>query len=75
MKTIGSKKVSPLPEYIEIVNEADTVGAAGRGEPGFQTEQPAETPNAPAAGGGGARDKNTHLGLQEFVKKLRKILF
>ena len=49
------------------------MGAAGRGEPGVQAEQPAETPNAPAAGGGGAGDKNTQLGLREFVKKLRKV--
>jgi len=43
-------------------------------EPGVQAEQTAEMPYAPATGGGGARDKNTQLGLREFVKKLRKIL-
>ncbi len=63
VKAIISKKMSPLPKDIKIVNEADVVGTAGRGEPGVQAEQPAETPNAPATGGGGAGDKNTQLGL------------
>lgn len=43
MKATRSKKMFPLPEKIEFVNEADI-----------------EAPNAPATGGGGARNKNTH---------------
>ena len=60
VKTIRSKKVSPHPKDIKIVDEADIIGAAGRGEPGVQAEQPAETPYAPATGGGGATEKK-HL--------------
>lgn len=63
VNAIWSEKMSALPKDIEIVNEADVVGAAGRGEPGVQTEQPAEAPNASATGGGGAGDKSTHPGL------------
>ena len=59
MEAIRAKQMSPLPKDIEIVYEADLVSAAGGGEPGVQTEQPAEASDAPATGGGGARDKNS----------------
>lgn len=75
MKTVRPKKVSPLPKDIKIVYEANIVGAAGRGETGVQTEQPAKTPYTPPACGGGAGDKSAQLGLREFVKKLVKIPF
>lgn len=75
MNAIGSEKISPLPEDIKIVNEADIVGAAGWGEPCVQTEQPAEVNNSSATVWGGAGVTNTHRGLWELIKKLCKILF
>lgn len=63
MEPVWPKEVSSLPENIKVVDEADVVGVAGRGEPGVETKQTAEAAYPSAAGGGGARNKNSHLGL------------
>lgn len=61
-KLIHSKKMSPLPKDIKVVHEADIVGAASRGQPGVETEQPTKVPYDPATSPG-AGDKNIQLGL------------
>ncbi|KAM3615548.1 uncharacterized protein V6R79_003980 [Siganus canaliculatus] len=49
MEPVWSKEVSSLPENIKVVDEADVVGAAGRGETGVEAKQTAEAAYSSAA--------------------------
>lgn len=75
VQAVSPKKMPPLPESIKIVYKTHAVGGTGGGEPGVEAEQPAEAAYPPAAGGGGARDKNIHLELSKQSKQVEKIHF
>ena len=75
VKPVWPKKMLPLPEHIKVIDEANMVWVAGREEPGVEAEQPAEVAYPSATGGGGAGDKNSHLGLWDGVKKVGEVLF
>ncbi|XP_076732097.1 uncharacterized protein LOC112433632 [Maylandia zebra] len=63
----------PLPEGIKVVNKTQAVGDTGGGKPGVKAEQPAETAYPSATGGGGPRDKSTHLQLTKEAEELEEV--